>query len=86
MAATQVNRKQAEKRSPFSRGMAVALGFSVFVGISLVAALVLGRSPSPQKACTERCAAIGKQGNLHYNGPATPKSTYKEAHSECQCK
>lgn len=68
-----------------SRTVIVAIGFCAFMGVSLAAALLLGRSPSPQKACTEKCAALGKQGNLRYNGPATPKSTYKEAHSECQC-
>jgi len=80
-----MKQKQSTLKLARTRTLVVAIGFCAFMGVSLAAALFLGRTPSPQMACTEKCATLSKQGNLRYSGPATPKSMYKEAQSECQC-
>jgi hypothetical protein len=63
----------------------LAAGFSLFmVGILLVAYL-LRNLPSPYEACTKRCAAMHKSGQLIYRGPWTSKSHVREADSVCEC-
>ena len=63
----------------------VAMIFVVFIGVSLLVARFTGDRPSPEQACTQKCASLNKQGHLVYRGPDTPKSFYKEANSVCEC-
>ena len=69
-----------------SRNLAVAAGFTIFIAASLALAFVLRDVPTPAQACEKKCSAVGKSGFLVYSVSATPKSQYKEANSECQCR
>jgi hypothetical protein len=78
-------RSDAVSYSRRYRATAVAIGFAVFIAISLAVAFLASSASSPKQSCMTKCSAFGKQGHLVYSGPATPKQQYKEAHSECQC-
>lgn len=68
------------------RGLAVAIGFAAVVGVSVLVSRFTGNQPSPQQACTQKCAALNKSGELVYAGPATSKDFYKQANSVCECR
>lgn len=42
--------------------------------------------PSPQQACTQKCADIKKDGYLVYRGPVNTRDLNKDAYSECECR
>ena len=66
--------------------LTVIAGSSVFIGGIALVSNFLRNVPSPYEACTRKCAAQSKSGQLIYRGPATPKSAYKDAFSECECR
>ena len=68
------------------RGVIVALTFTAFVGLSVLVISFKSHGPTAQQACTQRCSDGKKAGYLVYRGPATPKDSYKAAHSECECR
>jgi len=69
------------------RSVAVVLGFSALVGVSLLIAFLSGMVPSKAEACARQCASHGKVGALVYSGPASPKprNALYNAFNECQC-
>lgn len=68
------------------RGLAIAIGFAAVVGVSVLVSCFTGNQPSPQQVCTQKCAALNKNGELVYSGPATSKDFYKQANSVCECR
>lgn len=73
---------------PTRRPLLVALGFLVFVGLSVFASYLVGLRPTQAQACQKTCAALGKAGELAYNGPLSskPRNPVYDPLSECQCK
>lgn len=77
----------SKKTSPiFGRGFVVALGFAAFIAVSVLFVYFTSGLPSPQQACTKKCASLNKSGQLVYKGPATSRDFYKEANSVCECR
>lgn len=66
------------------RVLLVALAFVIVMALSWLITDFKSRSPSPQQACTQKCAAIQRDGYLVYRGPDTPKD--KTAYSVCECR
>jgi hypothetical protein len=60
--------------------------FASFLIITSLPGYLLRNHPNVREACVEKCKAIGKEGLLVYSGPATPKQTYKDANSTCECR
>ena len=77
--------RSANPSKNMRRNVVVALGFAAIIALSFLVAYIAGSHSSPQQACQKQCSSVGKQGHLVYTGPATPKSSYKEAQSECRC-
>ena len=72
----------------YRRVLAVVLGFSAFMGISLLVAFVVGMVSPQSEACVRQCVAHGKVGVLVYKGPASPKprNSLYDVFTECQCR
>lgn len=64
--------------------VAVALGFGMFIAVSLAVGYLASSVPSPQQACEKRCAKVNKTGRLVYHGPATSRDT--QYVSDCECR
>ena len=67
------------------RLVTIASGFLVFILLSVALGRFLGSFPTAEEDCKTRCSAQGMQGRLVYAGPATSKTSYKTAHSNCEC-
>jgi hypothetical protein len=69
----------------YGTSLQVVVGFAPFIVAVMLTSHLMRQAPSPQQACNEKCGSMGKQGRLIYDGPATPKSLYKELHGSCLC-
>ena len=69
----------------YGTSLQVLAGFALFIAAVMLISHLMRQTPPPQQACTEKCGSMGKQGRLVYDGPATPKSLYKELHGSCLC-
>lgn len=67
------------------RGLKVLVSLLFFVGMFVLMRYIVDRLPSPQKACTQKCQASGKQGHLVSTGTPTTKEFYEKAGSVCVC-
>ncbi len=74
-------------RAETRRHLIVASTFAVIVGIGIALGYWQESRDweSPLRACTRKCAAVYRSGRLVYEGPDTPQTAYKEAHSVCKC-
>lgn len=59
----------------------VATAFAAFIGLNLSVAYVLSRFPSPEDACTQNCAVVGKRGVMEYVYPREQRGP-----KECRCR
>jgi hypothetical protein len=66
----------------------VAATFAVIVGIGYAGANWLGSRdvPDPLQDCIKKCANVYRDGRLVYDGPVGAKSSYRNAHSVCECR
>ena len=78
------NVRRLTRMKPESRHLVTVIaGFAGFICISLIGVYVSNLLPGAVNACTNRCAAQGKEGHLVYKGPPTTKNTTYA--SDCEC-
>ena len=64
----------------------VALGFGVFMALSLAANYFLGLLPSFEEKCQAQCRAIGKSGHMEHIYPeAMTRGVRGRGPEQCKC-
>lgn len=74
-------------KSRIPPGAVVAMGLALFVALGFGLAYVKSLFPSPSDACTEKCSALGKRGELVYVfRPEVTAGMRGQGPQECRCK
>ena len=73
-------------RPRIPRGVVVAAAFALVIALGLGIAYVGGLFPTPAEACAEKCAALGKRGELVYVfRPEVTAGMRGRGPQECRC-
>ena len=69
------------------RSLIVAATFAATVGVGFAGTSWLDSRdvPTPLQECVKKCANVYRDGRLVYDGPVGAKSSYRDAHSVCEC-